>query len=156
MEVSNILNNPITFVLSGKQYRVKRLSLLDLFAEFEVDVKAQYMDDVVDMASRIKDIKERIKFQCLSLKDMPKGKELEDQSRDIMGSYKGGLKLLYMALSKCNNITQDEVNKISSDPANTDVITNLMNYITGTDVDLNKKAVEIPVGATVIQTEKKT
>lgn len=171
MEVSNIANNPVTFSLSGKNYLVKRLSLLDLFAEFEVMVKEQYMDDIAKMASRVKDSKERIDLQRALMKDMPKGRELQEIIHGVPGpkdkegndtmvgglinSPEGFTKLLYLALSKCNKITDEEIKEIVSDQkTNAVAITNIMNYITGTDIE--KKEENVPKNATIITTEKKT
>jgi len=157
MELSNVTNNPVSFKLSGRDFLIKRLSLLDLFAEFEVGVKKQYMDDIALMAERIKDQKERVEFQRSALKDMPKGKELEELGKDAMNTFEGGVKLLYKALSKCNQVTEEEVKSIASNPSNNTGITNIMNYITGVDVDLNKdEAEELPKDAKVIKVEKKT
>jgi len=109
MEVSNIANNPISFKIGDRDFLVKRLSLLDLFAEFEVEIKRQYMDDIIEMASRIKDPKERIEFQRSAMKDMPKGKEMEDSVRSNMDTFEGGIKLLYLSLSKLNKITKEDI-----------------------------------------------
>lgn len=148
--VSNIANTPIVFVLSGKNYQIQRLNLIDLFAEFECSVKQEFMDNIVAMAMRIKDTKERVQFQRESFKDMPKGAEMSEAIRVAMDSFNGGVKLLFLALQKCNKITLEEVKDIVLDPTNSTVITNIMAYITGSDVQE-----EVPENATVMP-EKKT
>lgn len=157
MEVSNIANNPISFKIGDRDFLIKRLSLLDLFAEFESNVKKLHMDDIILMAERIKDKTERIEFQRSAMKDMPKGQVLQDMARDEMNTFEGGVKLLYLAISKCNKISEDEVKELVSNPNNSTAISNIMNFVTGADVDLEKKeGSELPKDATVISTEKKT
>lgn len=154
MEVSNIANTPVVFSLSGKDYQVKRLNLMDLFASFEVDVKKQHMDNIVALAQKITDPKERIEFQRQAIKDVPRGKDLEEAVKNAMDGFEGGIKLLWLALSKCNKITLDEAKELIMDNTNSAAITNIMNYITGND--LEEKKTEVPQGATVIEVEKKT
>ena len=166
MEVSNIANNPIKFNLNGRDFLVKRLSILDLFAEFEVLAKEQFMDEVASYAKRIEDKQERIEYQRIKMKDMPKGKELQEiiygapgpkdaNGNDtviggMMNTPKGCVKLLHLALSKCNEINMEEAGQIFSDPKNSSIINNIMNYITGADVDLNKEAPLLPKDAVKI------
>ena len=154
MDVSNIANSPVVFKLSGKDYQVKRLNLMDLFGEFEADIKKTYMDNIVSLAQRMSDSNERVNFQRQAIKDIPKGKALEEQVKELMDSFDGGIKLLWLSLSKCNKITIEEVRQLLMDNDNQASITNIMNYITGSDVE--KKEVEIPKDATVIELEKKT
>jgi len=155
MEVNNISNGSIVFKLSGKDYQVKRLNLMELFGEFEADVKKQYMDNIAGQAQRITDIKERVQLQREAIKDIPKGKDLEEQVRIAMDSFEGGVKLLWLSLSKCNKITIEEVKTLLAEPDNQASITNIMSFITGSDTDTKELNV-IPTGATVIETEKKT
>lgn len=154
MDVNNISNGAVVFKLSGKEYSVRRLNLMDLFGEFEADVKAKYMDNIVALANRMNDSKERVEFQRQAIKDIPKGKDLEEQVRQAMDSFEGGIKLLYLSLSKCNKITFEETKQLLMDNDNQASITNIMNFITGSDIE--KKEDVIPQGATVIETEKKT
>lgn len=154
MDVNNIANNPLEFVLSGKKYLVKRLNLMDLFGEFEADVKKQYMDDIISLANRMSDSKERIEFQRQAIKDIPKGKTLEEAVRSAMDSFDGGIKLLWLSLVKSNKITLEETKQLVMDSDNQAVITNIMNFITGSDQE-EKKEEKLPEGAIVIESEKK-
>jgi hypothetical protein len=162
MGVSNIANNPVEFVLSGKVYQVKRLNLMDLFAEFEVEVKKQFFDNIADYANRIKDNKERLEYQRQAIKDIPKGVELQKAVNELMETFEGAVKLLYLSLIKCNKITLEETKNIVLDQSNNAVITNLMAYITGSDQEVkkdeDKNDKKLPTGATVIPEleEKKT
>lgn len=152
-DVNNLANGSLEFTLSGKVYKVKRLNIMDLFGEFEADVKKQYMDDIIELASRITDPKERIAFQREAIKDVPKGKTLEEAVRERMDGFEGGIKLLYLSLSKCNKINLQETRDIVMDPANQSTITNLMTFITGGDQE--EKVSTTPEGAIVLESEKK-
>ena len=157
MNVNNISNGSVVFKLSGKDYQVKRLNLMDLFGQFEADIKKTHMDDIVSLATRITDSKERIEFQRQAIRDLPKGKELEEAVKEAMDSFDGGIKLLWMSLSKCNKVTIDEVRDLILDEENEASITNIMNFITGQDATEEPKEEEkLPEGAIKIESEKKT
>jgi len=157
MNVNNIANGSVKFKLSGKEYQVKRLNLMDLFGQFEADIKETLMDDIVALASRIKDPKERVEFQRQAIRDVPKGKELQQMVTEAMDSFDGGTKLLWMSLSKCNSVTIEQVKDILVDPDNEVTITNLMNFITGQDmVEEKEDEKKLPDGAIQVNSEKKT
>ena len=146
MDIQNIANTPVEFELSGKTYKVKRLSLLDLFGSFEADVKKEYMSNISEYASSITNAQEKQKFQTMAIKEMPRGVELQDMVSAKMNGIDGAIKILYLALSKCQQITIEAVTQIIQDPANADVIATLMDFIIGNDVkedkvDEEKKAI---------------
>lgn len=153
MSINDISNGSLVFKLSGKDYSVKRLNLMDLFGEFEAEVKKQYMDDIIGLAERMTSSKERIDFQRQAIKDIPKGKELDEAVKNVMDSTAGGIKLLWLGLKKENKITIEEVRNLISLEENQATITNMMNFITGQDQEA--KVSDIPEGATVIEPEKK-
>jgi hypothetical protein len=136
-DISNLGNTPIKFNVGGKSFDVKRLSVMDLFATFESDVKKSYLDDVIALASRMDIAKERIDFQKAALKEMPRGKELSEQVSDLMNTFEGGIKILYMALSKCNKISVDEVKQLVGTSTNPAEITAVMDYVVGGDIVVN-------------------
>jgi hypothetical protein len=146
MDINNIANSPIEFTLSKKVYRVKRLSLLDLFSSFEGDVKREYMENIAAYAKTIEDAKEKNKFQTMAMKEMPRGKELEEMVSSKMNGVDGAIKIMTLALSKCQQITSEEVKNIIQDPVNTEVITVLMDFIIGNDQKVNEpeKKVVVP------------
>ena len=137
MDVHNLANSPIKFTISGRTFDVKRLSILDLFAAFESDVKKSYLDDVIALAGRMLTSKERIEFQKDALKAMPRGKELQDQVAEDMNSFEGGIKILHLALSKCNTISYDEVKQMVIASTNPAEITSVMDYVVGSDITVS-------------------
>lgn len=134
MDVHNIANNPLDFVLSGKKYKVKRLSILDLKGSFVKEIKEEYFDDVINMANRIKDAKERYDFQNQALKNMPKNADLDKLITEKMNSIDGGIKILFIALNKCQEVTVEEVNEIMLSGKNTSTINALVDFVLGNDV----------------------
>ena len=107
---------------------------MDLFASFEAEIKKHYLDDIISLATRMETTKERIDFQKAALKEMPRGKELADQISDLMNSFEGGIKILHMALSKCNTISVDEVKQLVGASTNPAEITAIMDYVVGGDI----------------------
>jgi hypothetical protein len=162
MDVHNLSNSPVKFTISGKTFDVKRLSILDLFATFEAEVKRVYLDDVISLAGRMQTTKERIDFQKAALKEMPRGKELQDQVAEIMNSFEGGIKILHLALSKCNTISYDEVKQMVVSSTNPAEISSCMDYVVGSDISVGgdkkeeKKSDATFGSGTVAVDEKKT
>jgi len=162
MEISNIANNPVEFILSNKTYKVKRLSLLDLYGSFESEVKTEYMELIQNYCKTVKDIKERIQLQKELIQDMPSGSTLQTKVSEKMSTFEGGKKILVMALSKCQQITDDEINTILLDQDNSITISNLMDFISGNDnkkvvnevkLDTEKKTITVP--ETIVEMEQK-
>jgi beta-N-acetylglucosaminidase len=147
--ITNISNAPIELELATKKYKVQRLNLLEIYHTFESEVKSQYMADVITMASLIKDPKERISVQSQAIKEMPKGKEIEEQVNSKISSFDGAKKMLYIALNKNNSISEKEIDTIIADSKNTEQIKAIMDYICGADIEEPKD--EIPEGAVKIE-----
>ena len=154
MSISNLSNEPIKFKIGEKEYLVKRLTLLDLYASFENDIKKGYMDDIVALAERIKDSKERMQFQKEAIKDMPRGRELSLKVQESMDGIDGGIKILYLALSKCQKIDIDEVKSLIGNVNLSAQINTVMDFIVGNDVV--KEEEKLPEGAIKLDVEKKT
>ena len=134
MDISNISNTPVSFPIGKNVYNVSRLSLLELFAEFEVEAKKDYIDDVNVMAATIKDKVEKLDFMVKMMRDMPNGIKLEERARDKMNSMSGGLKVLYTALKKHNKITYDDIVGLSSDTSLNAQISAIVEYTLGNDI----------------------
>ena len=153
MEISNIANSPVEFILSNKTYKVKRLSLLDLYGTFESEVKQEYMTLIQDYCKTVKDIKERIQLQKELIQDMPSGSILQKKVSEKMSTFEGGKKILVMALSKCQQVTDDEINTILLDQDNSITISNLMDFISGNDKKSDTEKKTIP--ETIVEIEQK-
>jgi len=147
--ITNISNAPIELEIAGKKYKVQRLNLLEIYHTFEAEIKSQYMADVITMAGLIKDPKERISVQSQAIKEMPKGKELEEQVNSRMGSFEGGKRMLHLALNKLNSISEQSIEELLTNDKNTGQIKAIMDYICGFDVVKEEEV--IPEGATKIE-----
>ena len=161
MQVIDVANHPVDFEIAGKTFKIKRLSLLDLYAVFEAEARKESISDITAIASQMKESKERIQFSKEAMKELPRGKELEDLARGRMDSVSGGIKMLHIALSELNEITYDEVKSLVNDNReNTEVdaqIAAIVNYIIGTDVVIEEESKDPKDDKkTVISLEKKT
>jgi len=160
MQVIDVANHPVEFDVAGKTFKIKRLSLLDLYAVFESEARKESISDITAIASQMTDSKERIQFSKEAMKELPKGKELEDLARSRMDSVAGGIKMLHIALSELNQISYDEVKALVNDnrdnPAVDAQIAAIVNYIIGHDVVVEEKIDPNDSKKTVIKTEKKT
>ena len=130
----DIANSPISFTLSGKEYKVRRLSLLDYFAEFQAIIKQDYFNDTIKMASQIKDNNERVQFQVQSMKGVPKGDELENMAFERISTIDGETKILEMVLRKDNKVTDSELKDILSNSDNVTTIKSIILFARGIDV----------------------
>lgn len=136
MQISDIGNVPVEFTIEGKAYKVKRLSLLNVQGLFQSKIRTKYMDDIVHVASMMKNGDERIKFQREAMKDIPKGVELDELSTEKMNTIEGGIEILHIVLSELNEISYQDINEIASKESNQAVITSIISYVTGSDVEL--------------------
>jgi len=160
MQVIDVANHPIEFEIAGKTFKIKRLSLLDVYAVFEAEARKESISDITAIASQMTDSKERIQFSKEAMKELPRGKELEDLAQSRMNSVTGGIKMLHIALSELNEITYEEVKALVNDNRdNSEVdaqIAAIVNYIIGSDAVVEEKVDPKDSKKTVINTEKKT
>jgi len=157
MNINNLTNGPVTFTLSGKEFKVKRLNMLQLHGEFEAEIKKTHMDDIVSIAERMTNSKERIDFQRQAMKDIPRGKSMEAEVKLVTESFDGCVKLLWMSLKADNECSMQEVEEILLNDSNEVEMTNLMNFIVGEDLQEEEENKDkLPEGAIQIDVEKKT
>ena len=149
--ITNISNAPIELEIAGSKYKVCRLNLLEIYHTFESEIKSQYMADVISMASLIKDQKERISVQSQAIKEMPKGKDLEEAVNGKISSFEGGKRMLHIALNKLNSVSEKEIEELLTDDKNTLQVKAVMDYICGADIE--KKEEVIPEGAVKVDVD---
>ncbi len=134
MSISDIANSSITYKINDKEYKIKRLSLLDLYGTFEKLVKEKYLRTVAEYAQLINDKNEKLEFQRKAMQDVPKGQALEDAVQLEMATLDGAKLILKMVLNKCQNVTDEEIENILLDKNNSAVINQIIAHATGTDV----------------------
>lgn len=133
-DITNLANIPVEFPVGANKYKVSRLSLIELFSEFENSVKTDYYKDINEMANTLKDKQEKMDFMCRMMRDMPSGKKLEEAARNKMDSMDGGIRILYSALKKHNKISYDEVVNLSSDNNIATSVAAIIEYALGNDL----------------------
>jgi len=127
MSVSDLTNKPIEFDIDGKTYKVKKLSVLDIFENTEVKIKEKYEKDVSDMAKLLSD-KDRGEFLRNAIREMPTGKRMEEMVNDHINTTQGGLDMLKTILNKCQEVSMEEVLSIVGKASNNDSVSSIMAY----------------------------
>lgn len=130
MSVSDLNNTPIEFDIDGKSYKVKKLSILDIFEQIEKKIKEKFIQDISSMAKVLPD-KDRADFLRASIKEIPTGKRMEEQVGDYLNTTQGGIDILITILNKCQQISSEEVMAIISKASNTDMVSQVMSYAMG-------------------------
>jgi len=133
-DITNLANTPIEFPVGAVKYKVSRLTLIELFSEFETLAKQEYFKDITDLANTIKDKVERTDLIVKLMRDMPSGKRLEEVVKSKMDSMDGGLRILHTALKKHNKITYEEVVNLSSNPDSSGAVSAIIEYALGNDI----------------------
>jgi hypothetical protein len=128
--VSDLNNSPIEFDIGGKSYKVKKLSVLDIFNQVETKIKEEYLKSVTDM-SRILPDKDRPEFLRNAIKEMPAGRKLEDMVNEEINTVAGGIDVLTTILNKCQQVTKDEIMAMVGNESNSTTISSIMSYALG-------------------------
>lgn len=132
MDIAELNNMPLEFTLSGKVYKVKRLSITEIFSDFEKEIKQEYINDI-NLVAETMEAKDRIDFKRKAMQDIPRGAKLQDLVNEKMGTISGGIKLLHKALNKCQQVSLDECIAISENK-NADTVGQIISYALGQDV----------------------
>lgn len=131
MSVSTLANTHVEFDIGGQTFKVRKLSIMDIFVEFEREVRQDYINNINEMV-KVLPATDRKGFLADAIKEMPAGKRLEDLANERIATVQGGLKLLHAVLSKCQPVTPDEAMALAADNANAEAIAEVMAYaVTG-------------------------
>ena len=141
-DISNLANTPIEFPIGAVKYKVSRLTLIELFTEFEALAKQEYFNDILALSNAIKDKAEKTDLIVRLMRDMPSGKRLEEIVKSKMDSMDGGLRILFTALKKHNKISYDEVVNLSSNPDCSSAVSAIIEYCLGNDVKKEESSSE--------------
>jgi hypothetical protein len=134
MSISELTNSEIEIKLAGKAFKVKRLSIKDIFGSAEAKVTSQYKQDIEDIGKGLTG-KDKLDYLITATKSIPKGSELHELGQEYLNSPMGMANLLYIGLSKCQNVTEEEVgNAILK--STEDERQMLMAYLSGSDVSM--------------------
>jgi ribosomal protein L12E/L44/L45/RPP1/RPP2 len=130
MSVSDLNNSPIEFDIDGKVYKVKKLSVLDIFSQVETKIKEDYLKSVTDMSKILPD-KDRPDFLRSAIKEIPSGRKLEDMVNEKINTVAGGIDILNTILNKCQQVSIDEVMSMVAKESNSTTVSSIMSYALG-------------------------
>lgn len=114
MNTHTLANGVIELQFKDKKFKVKKLSLLDIFGVFEQQIKEEYMSNIAEMSKMVPE-NQRSEFVKSSIKEFPSGKKLEDAVNDRMDTTQGGISLLYTILNKCQSVSRDDIVQMATD-----------------------------------------
>jgi len=140
--LSDMANVPLDFVINGKTYKIKRLSIRDIFLDFEKEIKEKYMQNVMEM-SKLIDSKDKMEYLRKAMVDMPSGRRLDDMVQEEITSISGGTKVLIKALNTCQKVTEQEVMQMSMDANNSDTLAQIITYCLGGNIEEEKKTNQV-------------
>jgi len=129
--ISELANTPLDFKIGEKVYKIKRLSLNSIFAEFEKEIREDYFTNTREMLKVLEDKDKEIFFKT---NKMPVGKVMDEKVQERLQSNSGGIKVLYKAFNLCQKVSQEEINAIIEDANNSDIISQIISYSIGNDI----------------------
>ena len=130
MSVTDLNNSPIEFDVDGKSYKVKKLSVLDIFTQVETKIKEEYIANITSM-SKVLDPKDRPEFLKNAIKEIPTGRRLEEMVNEKISTVQGGVDILFTVLNKCQQVTMDEIMGLVGKESNSPAITSIMSFSLG-------------------------
>ena len=120
--------------IGGRQWKVGRLSILDVLGEFGKLVRERRLVDIVTACSGIQDKADRQDMVKALMRDVPKGKELEEEARQAMDTVEGGVRLLWLALRKGQPCSIDEAMSLATE-ANAAEVSVAIEFAMGGDLE---------------------
>ena len=132
MSVTNLSNAPIEFTIGGKQWKIRKLSVLDLFSEFEKEVKEEYVKNINELVKALPS-QDRASFLSSAIKEMPSGKRLEELAQERMNTVQGGVRMFVAVLGKCQPVSTEDAMSLAMDPENQPAIQQAMAYAVGSE-----------------------
>jgi len=138
MSIAELSNSPIQLTLAGKTYKIKRLSVSDIYGKAQAKVVEEYRNNIKDIA---KDLigADKTNYLTSATKDIPRGEILNNLANEWLNSPLGMAEILFIGLSKYQEVTQDEVAEaiIKSTDEERQI---LMSYLSGSDADKSDTA----------------
>ena len=132
IEVSKLINAPMEVPIGDKTLKMRQLKLKELFAFFEQKIKSEKLIEAQQMANLMEG-EEKTKFLVSAWKNLPCGEELSDKIVSNMGTISGIADLIFMAARDFQEgLTEEDVMNLI-DIGNLDVLSPIINWITGID-----------------------
>jgi len=131
MSVAELANEPIDITLAGKKFKIKRLTIKELFAIPEAKVKENYIKSAQEIAASLVG-KDKQDFLLNALKNTPKGDELNTLAIEYMSSPVGVADVIYIGLNKCQPVSDIEVSELITKSTESE-LSFLRDYIGGNE-----------------------
>lgn len=134
--ISELTNSPVSFKLAGKEVKVQRLSIGEIFSSIETEVKNQYIKNMESVAGFLKGA-EKMEYIIKATKEIPSGENLHARSLEYINTPEGMAKLLLFGLNKCQKLEENEVTQMMLNGA--DDFQHIVNYMMGVQEDSTEK-----------------
>src|ERR1035437_836307 len=99
--MTNLLNVAVPFTIAGKEYQIKQLSIGEILALAESEVRKTAMADANEMAKLVNG-KDKVDFLRGVLQDLPKGEKLRIACDEWLNTPAGVSGLFQAAAKKAN------------------------------------------------------
>lgn len=130
-EISDMLNTELEVIIGDKKLKVKKLTLEEIFAEFEKEIRQKAIADAQELARELTG-REKVDFLKEVWKDLPKGEALLAEVNALMGSIGGIQKLLWMSARKLQpDLTLKDVSGIVGNEKAVEDLAPVVDFICG-------------------------
>lgn len=141
MSVTDIGNLPLEMSLGGKKFKVRRLSIKQLFGLSETKILEDCHRDIQRVAGSLTG-KEKIDYLLTATRQIPKGTELNELATQYSQTPSGLSDLLMAGLNnESQKVTEEEVSQLILKSSEQEQVA-LMAYISGNDPDVAVKNLE--------------
>lgn len=148
MSISELVNEPIEIVLNGRNLKIQRMSLKEIFAPIQTKILGEYDDNVKQVAESLKG-KDKIDYLVAATKQRPAKSELDRLAFDYISSPTGQAELLLRGLNKCQPISEQEISDlILRSATNPEELAYIQSYLTGEDIEIVKKKLKEEMNVT--------
>ena len=143
--ISELTNEPISFKIGGKEVKIKRLNLAEIFGYFETKVKEQHMNNIRDVASLFEDKKDKADYLKQATRDIPNKTQLQRLANDYIQTEEGMVDVITIGLNKCQKLTDEELVEMFKN-SNEEEIQLVVSYLFGIELpkeDSEKKTITV-------------
>jgi len=131
MSLIDSANIPIEMSLADRTFKVKRLTIKELFGNAQAKIISRARDNIRETASLLSG-NEKMDFLCRATKNLPEGDELNRLAGEYNQSAIGVSELLMIGLNKCQTVSEDEISQIVNN-ATIEQQISMVAYLNGSD-----------------------
>lgn len=133
MDVLEVTNGEVEFSYLDKKYKVKRLSLKEIYEDAERVILNEYNKNMMVVQEALKG-QEKINFMIAALKAKPSGTELNLMANQWNCSAEGIVPLVSKILNKCQKVSEDEAKTVALDEKYSVLSFAIVNYALSGDI----------------------